>query len=57
MIGSDDDAGYHVAFDYTATTTGAYRLRVGFFESVITGALTVTRRESSRPRGTTRPDS
>lgn len=44
VIGSDDDAGYHAAFDYTATTTGTYRLRVGFFESVITGALTVTRR-------------
>ena len=44
VIGSDDDAGYHAAFDYTAAATGTYRLRVGFFESVITGALTVTRR-------------
>ena len=33
-----------VAFDYTATTTGTCRDRVGFFESVITGVLTVTRR-------------
>ena len=44
VIGSDDDAGYHAAFDYTATTTGTYRLRVGFFEGVITGDLAVTRR-------------
>jgi Flp pilus assembly protein TadD len=43
VVGSDDDAGYHAAFDWVAEETGVYVLQVTFFEAVITGELVVTR--------------
>jgi tetratricopeptide (TPR) repeat protein len=43
VLGSDDDNAYFAAFDYVALVSGTYRLRVTFFESVITGNLLVTR--------------
>jgi hypothetical protein len=43
VLGSDDDNAYFAAFDYLALVSGTYRLRVTFFESVITGNLLVTR--------------
>ena len=45
VLGSDDTPpGYFAAFDYVAQQTGTYLLHVTSFESVSTGALTVTRR-------------
>ena len=43
VIGSDDDNFYHAEFDYVAPVAGTYKLKVTFFESVITGSLNVTR--------------
>ena len=43
VIGSDDDVFYHAKFAYVAPTAGTYKLKVTFFESVITGSLKVTR--------------
>jgi len=43
VTGSDDENAYFAAFDWIAPTTGIYRLRVTFFESVNFGNLTVTR--------------
>lgn len=43
VIGSDDDNFYFAEFNYVAPTAGTYKLKVTFFESVITGDLTVTR--------------
>jgi hypothetical protein len=43
VIGSDDDNFYFAEFDYVALTAGTYKLKVTFFESVITGSLNVTR--------------
>jgi hypothetical protein len=43
VVGSDDTNAYHAAFDWVAEETGTYRLRVTFFESVISGTLVVER--------------
>jgi len=43
IVGSDDDAGYFAAFDWTPELSATYRLRVSFFESVATGILEVAR--------------
>jgi hypothetical protein len=43
VLGSDDVSGYFAAFAYVPQVTGTYLLRVTFFESVITGVLTVAR--------------
>ena len=43
VLGSDDDSGYHAAFDWVAPATGTYSLRVTFFESLNTGELIVSR--------------
>jgi hypothetical protein len=43
VIGSDDDNFYHARFSYVAPAAGTYKLKVTFFESVITGSLNVTR--------------
>jgi hypothetical protein len=43
VLGSDDVNGYFAAFAYVPPITGTYRLRVTFFESVITGVLDVGR--------------
>ena len=43
VIGSDDDSAYFAKFNYVAPTAGTYKLKVTFFESVITGELNVTR--------------
>lgn len=43
VVGSDDDSGYHAAFDWVAPTTGTYWLQVTSFESVSTGTLAVKR--------------
>jgi len=44
VLGSDDSWKYFAAFDWTAPLSGAYRMRVTFFESVITGTLRVSRK-------------
>jgi len=44
VLGSDDSWKYLAAFDWTAPSTGTYRMRVTFFESVITGTLRVWRK-------------
>jgi hypothetical protein len=44
VLGSDDSWKYFAAFDWTAPSSGAYRTRVTFFESVITGTLRVSRK-------------
>jgi tetratricopeptide (TPR) repeat protein len=44
VLGSDDSWKYFAAFDWTAPADGTYRMRVTFFESVITGTLRVTRK-------------
>jgi tetratricopeptide (TPR) repeat protein len=45
VLGSDDTpTGYFAAFDHVAQETGTYLVHVTSFESVSTGALTVTRR-------------
>jgi hypothetical protein len=43
VTGSDDANAYFAAFDWVATATGNYRLRVTFFESVNSGEMLVTR--------------
>ena len=43
VIGSDDVIGYHAAFDYVPQVTGTFHLRATFFESAITGVLTISR--------------
>jgi tetratricopeptide (TPR) repeat protein len=42
VLGSDDSWKYFAAFDWTAPASGTYRIRVTFFESVITGTLRVS---------------
>ena len=44
VVGSDDSWKYFAALDWTAASTGTYRIRVTFFESVITGTLRVSRK-------------
>jgi hypothetical protein len=44
VLGSDDSWKYFAAFDWTAPSSGTYRMRVTFFESVITGELRVSRK-------------
>jgi hypothetical protein len=44
VLGSDDSWKYFAAFDWMAPSTGTYRMRVTFFESVITGTLLVSRK-------------
>jgi len=44
VIGSDDARSYFAAFEYHATQSGIYRLRVTFFESVNSGVIRVTRK-------------
>ena len=44
VVGSDDFKKYFAGFVWTAQETGVYRLRVTSFESVNTGALSVTRK-------------
>jgi hypothetical protein len=43
-IGSDDARSYFAAFEWPATQSAIYRLRVTFFESVNSGVIRVTRR-------------
>jgi hypothetical protein len=43
VIGSDDDSGYHAAFDWVAEETGVYVLQVTSFEGVSTGEIVVNR--------------
>ena len=43
IVGSDDDNGYHAAFEWVAEQSGTYMLKVAFFESVNYGELVVTR--------------
>lgn len=43
VVGSDDDSGYHAAFDWVAPATGTYWLQVTSFESISTGTLAVKR--------------
>ena len=44
VLGSDDSWKYFAAFDWTAPSSGTYRMRVTFFEGVITGTLRVSRK-------------
>lgn len=44
VLGSDDSWKYFAAFDWIAPSSGTYRMRVTFFESVITGTLRVSRK-------------
>ncbi len=44
VLGSDDSWKYFAAFDWTVPASGTYRIRVTFFESVITGTLRVSRK-------------
>jgi tetratricopeptide (TPR) repeat protein len=44
VLGSDDSWKYFAAFDWTAPSSGTYRVRVTFFEGVITGTLRVSRK-------------
>jgi len=44
VLGSDDSWKYFAAFDWTAPSAGTYRIRVTFFEGVITGTLRVARK-------------
>jgi len=44
VLGADDSVKYFAAFDWTTPANGIYRLRITFFEGVITGALKVTRK-------------
>ena len=43
VVGGDDFFKYFAGFDWVATATATYRLRVTSFESINTGAVTVTR--------------
>ena len=44
VLGSDDAWKYFAAFDSIAPSSGIYRMRVTFFEGVITGTLRVARK-------------
>jgi tetratricopeptide (TPR) repeat protein len=44
VLGSDDSWKYFASFDWLAPSSGTYRMRVTFFESVITGTLLVSRK-------------
>lgn len=44
VLGSDDAKGYFAGMEWTAPDAGTYRLRVTFFEGVITGDLLVSRK-------------
>lgn len=44
VLGSDDAWRYFAAFDWVATSSGTYHMRVTFFEGVITGTLHVSRK-------------
>jgi tetratricopeptide (TPR) repeat protein len=44
VVGGDDFVKYFAGFDWVATATATYRLRVTSFESINTGAVTVTRK-------------
>jgi len=43
LVGGDDFKGYFAGFEWTAPAAATYRLRVTFFESIITGNVTVAR--------------
>jgi hypothetical protein len=43
-LSSDDAWKYFAAFDWVAPSNGTYRLRVAFFEGVITGTLRAARK-------------
>jgi tetratricopeptide (TPR) repeat protein len=43
VVGADDYKGYFAGFEWVAPVAGTYRLRVTFFEGVITGTLVVAR--------------
>jgi hypothetical protein len=42
-VGGDDSKGYFAGFDWVAPAAATYRLRVTFFESIITGSVVVAR--------------
>jgi tetratricopeptide (TPR) repeat protein len=44
VLGSDDSWKYFAAFDWIAPSSGTYRMRVTFFEGVITGRLFVSQK-------------
>jgi hypothetical protein len=44
VLSSDDSWKYFAAFDWSAPASGTYRMRVTFFEGVITGTLRVSRK-------------
>jgi len=44
VLSSDDSWKYFAAFDWNAPASGTYRMRVTFFEGVITGTLRVSRK-------------
>jgi tetratricopeptide (TPR) repeat protein len=44
VLGSDDSWKYFAAFDWIAPSSGTHRMRVTFFEGVITGTLLVSRK-------------
>ena len=44
VLGSDDSWKYFAAFDWTAPSSATYRMRVTFFEGVITGTVRVSRK-------------
>lgn len=44
VLGSDDSWKYFAAFDWIAPSSGTYRMRVTFFEGVITGTVRVSRK-------------
>ena len=44
VLGSDDSWKYFAAFDWTAPANATYRMRVTFFEGVITGTVRVSRK-------------
>ena len=43
VVGGDDYKGYFAGFEWVASAAATYRLRVTFFESIITGAIVVAR--------------
>ena len=43
LVGGDDFKGYFAGFDWVAPAAATYRLRVTFFESIITGNVVVAR--------------
>ena len=44
VLGADDSVKYFAAFDWTAPASGTYRMRITFFEGVVTGTLKVARK-------------